>query len=424
MPALVDRAAQETVPALSLEQALDRAYRVQPSVVRAQSDVHNAEQQKREAVGSWFPSVNFNSTGSSTWNEGIGRIDTNTGLPVGGNQVSRNIRFGFSGSWDVFTGFRRSAVSRQARAQLTAADADLIDARFQTMLLTKQQFYAALYATELVRVRQAGVRRAEEQLKVSINKLRTGSATRSDSLRSVVNLGNALVQRVNAETQLATAEASLARLVGLDGRVRALDDSSFHRVAFDIPEAELRQEALASSPAVLSAEASTGVSLQSWKAAKAAWWPTLTLSGNWDWSGNNQVNNYQLLKQRSLVARLTWPLFNGFTRERNVAAQANGYDVAVATAADTRRQVVSTLITRSAELKAASLRVEIARESVAAAEEDLRVQQERYRLGASTIIEVLTSQEALTQAEVDGVNARFDLLLAKAQIEALVGRSL
>ena len=62
--------------------------------------------------------------------------------------------------------------------------------------------------------------------------------------------------------------------------------------------------------------------------------------------------------------------------------------------------------------------------SIRAAEEDLRVQQERYRLGASTIVDLLTSQEALDQAEVDAVNARFDYLRAKAQIEALIGRPL
>ena len=55
---------------------------------------------------------------------------------------------------------------------------------------------------------------------------------------------------------------------------------------------------------------------------------------------------------------------------------------------------------------------------------DLRVVQERSRLGAATIVDVLTSQEALSQAEVDAVSARFNYLRAKAQIEALVGRSL
>ena len=76
------------------------------------------------------------------------------------------------------------------------------------------------------------------------------------------------------------------------------------------------------------------------------------------------------------------------------------------------------------ELEAARSQVEITLTSVVEAEEDLRVQQERYRLGASTIVHVLTSQEALNQAEVDVVVARFDYLRAKASLEALIGRNL
>jgi outer membrane protein TolC len=68
--------------------------------------------------------------------------------------------------------------------------------------------------------------------------------------------------------------------------------------------------------------------------------------------------------------------------------------------------------------------MQITATSVQAAQEDLRVQQDRYRVGSSTIVDVLLSQEALTQAEVDVVNARFDYLRAKAQIEALIGRPL
>ena len=77
-----------------------------------------------------------------------------------------------------------------------------------------------------------------------------------------------------------------------------------------------------------------------------------------------------------------------------------------------------------AQLDAARATIDITATSVAAATEDLRVQQERYRLGASTIVDVLTSQEALNQAEVDVVNARFNYLRAKAQLEALIGRTL
>ena len=257
-----------------------------------------------------------------------------------------------------------------------------------------------------------------------MNKLRTGSATRSDSLRSVVTLGNAQVQLLNAATILATAEANLGRLVGFDGRVGAIDDPSFHDIDITVSESSLRQEAMASSPTVISSDASAEAAQQSWNAAKGSWWPNMTLSGSWNWNGNNQVNDFQLLEQKSLRLNLTWPIFNGFNRETNIAVQANNYDIAAATADDTRRQRSAALITRVAELNAARLRVDIARVSIAAAEEDLRVQQERYRLGATTIIEVLASQEALNQAEGDEVEAHFDLLLAKAQIEALIGRPL
>ena len=58
-------------------------------------------------------------------------------------------------------------------------------------------------------VREASVRRAEEQLKVSVSKLHAGSATRSDSLRSLVTLGSARLDLIQSQTDLATAEANL-----------------------------------------------------------------------------------------------------------------------------------------------------------------------------------------------------------------------
>ena len=62
--------------------------------------------------------------------------------------------------------------------------------------------------------------------------------------------------------------------------------------------------------------------------------------------------------------------------------------------------------------------------TVEAAEEDLRVQQQRYAVGASTLLDVLTSQTQLNEARRDLIRARYDLRVAKAQLEALVGRDL
>ena len=73
------------------------------------------------------------------------------------------------------------------------------------------------------------------------------------------------------------------------------------------------------------------------------------------------------------------------------------------------------------------LRTQAAQSLVGAAQsdvEDIKVQQERYRLGATTILELLTSQESLVQAQINLVAARFDYQIARAELEALAGRRL
>jgi len=99
-------------------------------------------------------------------------------------------------------------------------------------------------------------------------------------------------------------------------------------------------------------------------------------------------------------------------------------DNAQAAAADTRRAVTAQLAQQIAALTTAYEKIDIARANVAAATEDLRVQNERYRVGAATILDLLTSQASLTQAEQNFVQVRFDYLLARAALEALVGHEL
>jgi outer membrane protein len=413
--------AQERV--VTLEEAIRLAERTQPRVVQARAGVNTAAAQRRNAWGAFLPTVTAGSSASEFFSEGANRIDPITGLLSSGNSSNRSITTSLSASVDLFTGFRRGAELRAARAGEEEAGATLVDARFQQGLATTNQFFDALAAAQLVGVREAGVRRAEEQLKVSIAKLQAGSATRSDSLRSLVTLGNTRLDLIQARTDLATAEAGLARLIGEVGRVRAADDSSFRQVAAAVDTQALRTEAESRSPRIQSALASANAANADISAARSGYWPSLTLGANTGWNAS-RANDYAFLNQRQVSLRLNWELFNGFDRELAITQREASYDVARANAEDERRAVQAELTQRLAELDAARSKIDITQTSVAAATEDLRVQQERYRLGVATIVDVLTSQEALDQAEVDVVNARFDYLRARAQIEALIGRSL
>jgi outer membrane protein TolC len=416
-----DAAAQART--ITLEEAIRLSERVQPEMVRATGAVATAAAQRRNAWGAYLPSLTASSSASDFFSEGASRVDPVTGQLLTGNTTNRSISTSLQASVDLFTGFRRGAQNRAARAGQTAAEASLVDARFQQALTTTNQFFDALAAFQLVRVREASVRRAEEQLKVSVNKLRAGSATRSDTLRSRVTLGSANLDLTRAGADLATAEAGLARLVGETGRIQAADDSAFYRVEPALDTVAIRAEAEAQSPLVRSTVAEADAARAGLSAAKSEYWPNLNLSANTSWNAS-RTNDYDLLNQRQLSLGLRWNLFDRFDRELAIAQQSAGLDLADATAADAKRQVASELTAALAQLDAAQIQIDITQTSVVAATEDLRVQQERYRLGASTIVDVLTSQEALNQAEVDVVVARFDYLRARAQIEALIGRTL
>jgi outer membrane protein len=411
------------VPKMTLAEAIARANRVQPNVVQAIGSVRNAQARQRSASGAFFPSFSLNSGIGRSFSEGPQRVDPNTGQVITGNSTNQSITNSISSSVDLFTGFRRGNEKKAASANRGAAEASLANTLNNQQLTTTNQFFDVLAAEELLRVREASVRRAEEQLKVAVAKLHAGRGIRPDSLRSVVTLGTAQLQLLNARTALATAEANLGRLVGEEGPVGAVEDSTLYAILPSVDAAGLRSEALANAPSVRAAEAGRVAAQAAIKIAKASYFPTLSLSANMSLNGS-RANDYDFLQGRQFNLGLSWPIFNRFQREQTIVNSQSAAETAEATAAESRRLILANLTANLAALESSRLQIAIAQTSVLAAQEDLRVQQERYRLGAATIVDVLTSQEALNQAEVDAVNARFDYVRARASISALIGRTL
>jgi len=75
-------------------------------------------------------------------------------------------------------------------------------------------------------------------------------------------------------------------------------------------------------------------------------------------------------------------------------------------------------------LRTAERAIEIAQEAELVAGEDLRVVREPYSVGVATILDVLISPNAADQASVDVVTSRYDYVLARAELESILGRVL
>src|SRR5918993_5414286 len=108
-------------PVITLAEAFRRSERVQPDVVRAAADVRTAGARRRSAWGAYLPSISASSSASDFFSEGAARIDPVTGLLTTGNSTNRSLSTSLSASVDLFTGFRRGAELRAARANEEAA---------------------------------------------------------------------------------------------------------------------------------------------------------------------------------------------------------------------------------------------------------------------------------------------------------------
>jgi outer membrane protein TolC len=417
--------ARQTARAVTLGEAIELAQTKDPNVVKARGDIAAARATKRAGYGAFLPSLSLRAGGGSSFSE-FPRIDPRTGQLVSANNTTNSINVELDASVDLFTGFRRGADLRAARAQITQAEAELDQARWQTAYNVSNEFFNALLNTELLRVRKEQLRRAQQQLTIAMARLVTRGAPVSDSLQAVVEASQARLQLLNQESLVARAEANLARAVGVPGRMGAAPDSSLEVRPIAIDTTTLLAEATQRSPAVLYAEAGLKAAEANLASQKTAYWPQVGLSAFTNYGGNDQdpSNRYRLFNNRNLNLGVSLPIFNGFQREQQIASRQATVDQAVAVAADRRREIEANLIAQLSALGTARERIALAETSLTAARANSAVQLERYRLGTGTVLELVQAQDRLSRAEEEAVSARFDYLRAKAQIETLIGRKL
>lgn len=412
--------AQESeFPVMTLEEAIDAALRHSPQIAQAEGAIRNSEASSRTAWGAYLPSLSF-STGGSRRSSEVFNPTTNTMVR---SDASVGYNAGLSSSIDLFTGGRRGAEMNRARAESISAETGLIQQRFGVILNAKRAYFEVLKADELIRISESRVNRAQEALEAAQRRAQVGSATQSDVLRAELEVSNARQALLQAQNQKRTASFQLGRLVGATGAVAAAPGTDLAFEPVEIDREALAAEALRQAPVVRAAQASADAAAAGARAAKAQYLPSISASGSYNLS-NREIDLGTSNKSWNLSIGLSYPIFNRFQREANVERASVQASVASVQLADARRAVRADLERVLGGLELAQEQIRLTAAAVKVAEEDLRLQQERYRLGVSTILDQVTSQANLVQAEVNHINARYDFQTARAELEALLGRSL
>jgi len=407
------------LPAMTLDEAIEAALRHSPQIAQAEGAIRNAESGTRTAWGSYLPNLSF-STGGSRRSSEIFNPTTNTMVK---SDASVGYNAGLSSSIDLFTGGRRGAEMNRARADEISAEAGLVQQRFAVILNTKRAFFEVLRADELIRVSELRLQRAQEALEAAERRAQVGTATQSDILRAQLEVANARQALLQAQNQKTVGAFALGRLVGVSGPVGARQGEQLAFEPLQLNREELVAEVLRQAPAVRAAQAAADAASAGARAARAQYLPTISASGSYNLS-NREIDLGTSNKSWNLSLSLSYPIFNRFQREANVSRANVQADIAAAQLADAKRAARADLERVLGALELAQEQIKLTEEAVRVAQEDLRLQQERYRLGVSTILDQVASQANLVQAEVNHINARFDFQTAKAELEALLGRSL
>src|SRR2546422_5299257 len=237
-----------------------------------------------------------------------------------------------------------------------------------------------------------------------------------------LELTRARVGRLVQETVLRVARRELGRRSGAAGPVDAAPLDTAPAPELPLSLADAIAQAAAQGPQYRVAQANERAAAAAYRARLGDYLPHATVSAN-ALAFDNRFYP-KLFDRTSLTLSVAFPLWDNARREVALSQARVGRDVARAVRADMERAVQRDVTAAYDGYVTARAAAEQAGEGLLVARENFRVQQSRYRAGATTILDLLKSQSDLDDAEAALVQARYATRLALAGLENILGRRL
>src|SRR6267143_1294753 len=310
--------APDSARKISLNEAIRMANQNAPAAVQAEGVERTSRAAKVSAIGAIMPSLSLSAGRVIQYGGGQTRVNSNgeqvtiASAPVNSTGLNLNMT--------LFDGGQRLYNLRTANYGIAAAEANRVAVKYNVALQVKQQYYAVLAAIESRDAAQFQMAQASEQFKTSVAKVRAGVATRSDLLRGVIQIGNAQLALITAQSNKEAADAALTRLVGSEAPVTA-DPASVQENMAALPDSAELAALAKRGPAVQQAQANVEASEEQAKASKAPYLPSLSASYSRTGSGTDKrfgFGNDPFAYNGRLSFSLSYPVFNNFQREEQV----------------------------------------------------------------------------------------------------------
>ena len=318
----------------------------------------------------------------------------------------------------------REAGVENAKQLLVAANATR-DATLQGVYLSAVQAYYTLLSTRAsVQAFRAAEETAGKSLDAAQARYKAGSGTPADRLQAQTALSQAVLNRIRAEGNAASAQGTLANIMGFDATqpfaLAAVPESGPDTVA-EQGIGKLIEEARRKRPDLLAADAQIKAAEAQLTATRAAGLPTVSLNSTLSRTETLVGGVSSPSHGNILGVSVSVPWFSGYRDTYNNRAAQAQLEGKIADRDRVANQIAldvwkayQTLLTNSQALRAAD-------DLLVSAEQSENVASGRYKAGVGNILDALTAQSALANARQQRVAALYDFQASRFALAQAMG---
>ncbi len=431
--------AQQAPRNITLDAAIQIALERNLLVIQQQNTFDAQQSRVTAAYGGLLPSIGANGSWNRSQINKFGPLIINNNPVILNGQVvmqnfsstSNYFQAGIGANMTIFDGFANTSTVSQATSNAVAAEQDLYRTKQNTVYQAEAYYLTVLRNDALMKTAEDNLKRDQRQLDQITEMNKLGAKAIADVYRQRVQVGNDELNLIQAKNNLEKSKADLVLFLGLsisdefdfsDPMIKPdIDTTEFAAINTQYSDfASMTQQALTTRPDYQSAVEALSAAGSSITMARSGYFPTVTASLNYGLS-SQEINTMKDNKSLGWGVGIQIPLFNGFQRESQMQQAQAGYRTAEVALAQTERSVQVDVKKALLDLDAAQKAVTVSQENVLSADEDRKIQEEKYRLGASTLLDLLTANANYTTALSNKINAVYNYILAKKNVEVAIG---
>jgi outer membrane protein len=412
--------AQESKETLTLEESIKIALEQNLKIHSAMEGIKGSEFRQRAALTDFLAKW----TGQYSYSR-YSNASSFTGTSGSSNSVASrdNFNFNTSVSQPLFSGGSILANYRLEKMGVDISKTDMETFKRDVVLQVREGYFNILRAEKFLVVAQQTVKQFEAQLEVTKAFFEVGIVPKNDLLQAEVRLANARQGLVKAENDLAVAKSSFNILLRreIDAPLRVVDILEYK--PFPLGFEESLGEALRQRPEIKNAELKIGQAKENVKIARSGFFPTINLTGSYNKLSEEPGLMGDLRTERwNIQALATFTLWEW----GKTAYKVGEGKVKVTQAENDKIQLKEGIILEVKEdylnMLVAEKNISVAEKATEQAEENLRMNEERYRYQVATATDVLDAVTLLAQARVNYYSALSDFNIAKVRLERAMGR--